>query len=74
MDKSYVDSVDQFVSLIPDSFLRKLADAIKKGHEHEALNLACQYVTKFFSYVTYTDCYHHGHFVYSLLNKAREQV
>ena len=70
IDDVYIQSVDQFVNVIPNDFLRTLRDKILENKEDEALDLACQYVVKFFSYISYQQCYHHGHFVYALLERA----
>ena len=66
----YIDSVDQFIKAVPKRFLQTLKEKIKEDNEPEALNLTCQYVVKFFSYIPYKACYHHGHFVYALLKAA----
>ncbi len=70
LDQAYVESVDQFLDAVPQKFLKTLREKIMQGKEDEALNLVCQYVVKFFTYVPYNQCYHHGHFVYALLKKA----
>jgi len=72
LSNTYIESVDQFLEAVPPDFLRKLKKMIQEDRETEALNLVCQYVVKFFTYVPYNSCYHHGHFVYALLKKAKE--
>lgn len=65
-----VNSIDEFVDVVPEKFLKTLKQKILENNEAEALDLTCQYVVKFFSYIPYKQCYHHGHFVYALLRKA----
>lgn len=74
LDEAYVRSVDEFLSAVPDSFFKTLREKITQNKENEALDLACQYIVKFFSYIPYKDYYHHGHFVYALLNKTMSDV
>ena len=68
LDSMYIESVDQFINAVPERFLLTLKQKILENKENEALNLTCQYVVKFFSYIPYNQCYHHGHFVYALIN------
>lgn len=68
----YIESIDQFLNTVPERFLQTLKNKILQNKGDEALNLICQYVVKFFSYIPYNQCYHHGHFVYALLRKAME--
>ncbi len=69
LSENYIDSIDEFLDSVPDNFLKTLRKKILQGKEDEALNLICQYVTKFFTYISYDSCYNHGHFVYALLQK-----
>lgn len=61
---------NQFIDNIPPQFLKQLKDKVLNNQEHEALDLSCQYVIKYFTYIPYQACYHHGHFVYALLDRA----
>ena len=66
----YIESVDQFIDAVPERFLSTLKQKILENKEDEVLNLTCQYVVKFFSYIPYDQCYHHGHFVSALMSRA----
>ena len=65
-----IKSMDEFINAVPERFLKTLKQKIEENNEPEALDLVCQYVVKFFSYIPYKQCYHHGHFVYALFKKA----
>ena len=73
LDDEYVHSVEEFLSVIPEDFLKTLKQKMRDGHDREALKLVCQYVVKFFTYIPYKQCYHHGHFVQGLLQLVHNQ-
>lgn len=59
--------MEDFLSSIPERTLHTLANAPDKG---TALQLACDYVVRYYQYIPMDACMMHGDFVYQLLERA----
>ena len=62
--------IESFLESIPNSILLKLHSLIKTDKKREAVQMACEYVVRYFSYISLDMCLSHGEFVHILLNKA----
>lgn len=59
--------IQQFIKSLHPKQLKQIKNAIQQDNQQLALQLACDLVVEYFSYIPMKQCVYHGKFVYELL-------